>query len=97
MSTSHSVPFVTATTLREWLNDGAEIALLDVREAGQFGEGHPFFAVPAAYSCLELDAPLLVPRRDTRTVLVDAADGVSERAAIRLGAVENQAQRLGGL
>ena len=84
MSTSHSVPFVTATTLREWLNDGAEIALLDVREAGQFGEGHPFFAVPAAYSCLELDAPLLVPRRDTRTVLVDAADGVSERAAIRL-------------
>ena len=76
--------FVSATTVRAWLNDGSEITLLDVREAGQFGDGHPFFAVPAPYSRLELDVPLLVPRRDTRTVLVDAGDGVAERAAARL-------------
>lgn len=77
---------VPATTVRQWLNDGAEIALLDVREAGQFGEGHPFFAVPAAYSRLEQDVPALVPRRDTRTVLIDAGDGVAGRAAARLAA-----------
>ncbi|MBS7780966.1 rhodanese-like domain-containing protein, partial [Acidovorax sp. CCYZU-2555] len=85
-----SSPFfssVPATTLRAWLNDGAEIALLDVREAGQFGEGHPFFAIPAAYSQLENDVPRLVPRRDTRVVLLDAGDGVAERAAHRLTAL----------
>ena len=85
-----SSPFfssVPATTLRAWLNDGAEIALLDVREAGQFGEGHPFFAIPAAYSQLENDVPRLVPRRDTRVVLLDAGDGVAERAAHRLAAL----------
>ena len=30
------------------LHDGGEIALLDVREAGQFGESHLLFATPAA-------------------------------------------------
>ncbi|MDB5850381.1 MAG: sulfurtransferase [Rhodoferax sp.] len=78
---------VSASTVREWLNDGAEIALLDVREAGQFGEGHPFFAIPLPYSRLELDVPHLVPRTATRTVLVDAGDGVAERAARRLAAL----------
>lgn len=78
---------VPATTLRQWLNDGHEIALLDVREAGQFGEGHPFFAIPAPYSRLELDVPQLVPRLATRTVLLDAGDGVAERAAARLAAL----------
>lgn len=79
---------VPATTLRGWLNDGAEIALLDVREAGQFGEGHPFFAIPAAYSQLENEVPRLVPRRDTRIVLLDAGDGVAQRAAHRLAALK---------
>ncbi|MBF9266120.1 sulfurtransferase, partial [Acidovorax cattleyae] len=62
-------PTVSTATARTWLNDRQEIALLDVREAGQFGEGHPFFAVPAPYSRLERDVPRLVPRRGTRTVL----------------------------
>ncbi|RYF68859.1 MAG: sulfurtransferase, partial [Comamonadaceae bacterium] len=84
MTATFPVRSVPASTVRQWLGDGAEIALLDVREAGQFGEGHPFFAVPAAYSRLEQDVPALVPRRDTRTVLIDAGDGVAERAAVRL-------------
>jgi len=37
---------IDAATLKAWLSDGGEIALLDVREHGQHGEGHPFFAVP---------------------------------------------------
>lgn len=85
---STSFSWLPATTLRAWLNDGAEIALLDVREAGQFGEGHPFFAIPAAYSQLEKEIERLVPRRATRVVLLDAGDGVAERAAQRLAALQ---------
>jgi rhodanese-related sulfurtransferase len=75
---------IEAKTLKQWLHDGDEIALLDVREHGQYGEGHPFYAVPAPYSRLELDIGRLVPRRGTRMVLLDDGDGVAERAAKRL-------------
>lgn len=75
---------VTAATLHTWLHDGQEIALLDVREHGQYGEGHPFFAVNLPYSRLELDVPHRVPRLATRTVLLDDGDGVAEKAARRL-------------
>ncbi|MBB3810511.1 rhodanese-like domain-containing protein [Pseudochelatococcus contaminans] len=67
--------------LKRWLSDGAEIAFLDVREHGQFGEGHPFLAIPAPYSRLEIDVPRLVPRRTTRIALIDGGDGVAARAA----------------
>ncbi|BBU31470.1 transferase [Burkholderia sp. THE68] len=79
--------FIDASTLRHWLNDGREIALLDVREAGQFGEGHPFFATPLPFSRLELDAPRLLPRFTVRIVLLDdgyAHASVAQRAAARL-------------
>ncbi|TPG44297.1 sulfurtransferase [Roseomonas nepalensis] len=78
---------VDAPTLKEWLHDGAEIALLDVREHGQFGEAHPFYAVPLPYSRLELEIGRLVPRRATRIVLLDEGDGIALRAAARLEAM----------
>lgn len=78
---------IDAVTLRGWLNDGEPIALLDVREHGQYGEGHPFFAVPLPYSRLELDIGRLVPRLAERIVLLDDGDGVAERAAQRLAAL----------
>ena len=70
--------------LKEMLRDGEELALLDVREVGQFGLDHMLHAVPCPYSVLEARAPLLAPRRTVRMVLVDAGDGVAERAATRL-------------
>lgn len=76
-----------APALKATINDGAELALLDVREDGQFGEGHLLFANPIPYSMLEARIGERVPRRATRIVLVDDGDGVSERAAARLGAV----------
>jgi rhodanese-related sulfurtransferase len=76
-----------ATTLKAWLSDGGEIALIDVREHGQYGEGHPFFAVSIPYSRFELDLPVLVPSSATRLVLCDGADGVAERAAQRAKAL----------
>jgi rhodanese-related sulfurtransferase len=78
--------YISPTDLRTQLNDNAEIALLDVREPGQYGEGHAFFSCNIPYSRLELDVPRLIPRRDTRIILVDADDGVAELAYARLGA-----------
>jgi rhodanese-related sulfurtransferase len=76
-----------AATLKAWLSDGREIALIDVREHGQYGEGHPFFAVSVPYSRFELGLPVLVPNPGVRLVLCDAGDGVAERAARRAGAL----------
>ncbi len=75
---------IDAVTLRGWLNDGQPLALFDVREHGQYGEGHPFFAVPLPYSRLELDVARLAPRLAERIVLFDDGDGVAELAAQRL-------------
>ena len=79
--------FVTAQTLKAWLHDGAEIALFDVREHGQYGEAHLFYAIPLPYSRLEIDAPRLAPRRAVRMVVYDDNDGVAARAAERLAAI----------
>jgi cystathionine beta-lyase len=75
---------IDAAMARAWLFDGGEVAFLDVREAGAFGEGHAFLAVPLPYSRLELDVARLVPRLRTRIVLIDAGDGVAARAGSRL-------------
>ncbi|CAG9166271.1 rhodanese-like domain-containing protein [Cupriavidus respiraculi] len=75
---------VDATTLKGWLHDADEIALFDVREHGQYGEGHPFYAVPLPYSRLELDVGRLAPRLGTRIVLADDGDGVAQAAAMAL-------------
>jgi rhodanese-related sulfurtransferase len=78
---------VDAKTAKQWLSDGEEIAFLDVREPGQFAEGHAFFAVPLPYSRFELDVERLVPNRRVRMVLCDAGDGVAERAQKRAEAL----------
>ncbi|HET9580172.1 MAG TPA: rhodanese-like domain-containing protein [Usitatibacter sp.] len=79
---------IDARTLKAWLHDAAEIALLDVREHGQYGESHLFFGVPLPYSRLELDVPRLVPRKGTRIVAYDdGALGVAQLAAQRLSDV----------
>ncbi|MCO5105732.1 MAG: rhodanese-like domain-containing protein [Burkholderiaceae bacterium] len=79
---------VSPEMLHDWLGQPAELAVLDVREAGEFGLGHLLFAVPAPYSRFEFDLDQLVPLRATRLVLCD--DGrsrVAERAAWRANAL----------
>jgi rhodanese-related sulfurtransferase len=63
------------------LADGGELALLDVREELAFSESHLLLARSAPLSRLELRAPVLVPRRAARVVLVDGGDELAERAA----------------
>ena len=63
--------FIDARELKKALHDGQEIALLDVREQGQFGERHIFYATPLPYSRLEAQVQRLVPGKHVRIVLVD--------------------------
>jgi rhodanese-related sulfurtransferase len=75
---------VTPAQLKAMLHDGKELALLDVREGGRFGDNHLLWACSVPFSRLELRVGDLVPRRATRVVLSDEADGLAERAAGRL-------------
>jgi rhodanese-related sulfurtransferase len=74
---------IDAPELKAWLSDGCELALFDVRELGQYGLSHPFFAIPLAYSRFELRLRALAPNRSTRIVVYDDGTGVAERAAAR--------------
>ena len=75
---------VTAEELRAMLLDGGELALLDVREEGEFSESHLLFASSLPLSRLEFGIDALVPRRGTRVVLCDDGDGLAGRAAEKL-------------
>ncbi len=63
------------------LGDGGELALIDVREELIFSQNHLLLARSVPLSRLELKFAQLVPRRATRIVLCDDADGRAGRAA----------------
>ena len=72
---------ITAETLRGWLYDGKELALLDVREPGETILGHILFSAPLPFSRFESGLGRLVPNLSARLVLCDGGDGVAQRAA----------------
>lgn len=79
---------IAAPSLYERLRLQDEIALLDIREAGEFGQGHLLVAVNVPLSILEAAIHGRVPRRGTPVVLVDGADdGRAHHAARRLAAL----------
>ena len=71
-------------TLRAWLSDGHDLALLEARGEGEFGAGHLFWAVPCPLSRAELRIPLLLPRLAARIVCVDDGRGVADRLSALL-------------
>jgi rhodanese-related sulfurtransferase len=78
-----AVATVDATTLRAWLTDGEEVALVDVRDGGPFSRSHLLVACNIPLAQLELKAPELLPRRDARIVLIDDAPADGQHAAQR--------------
>ncbi|MEX1057662.1 MAG: rhodanese-like domain-containing protein [Natronospirillum sp.] len=57
-----------------------EVALLDVREHGEYGEAHPFHTVNLPFSRFELLLEQLVPRRDVTVVVFDQKEEGRARA-----------------
>ena len=85
MPTNPPRPFSPAA-VKAMLGDGGELALIDVREELIFSRSHLLWARNVPLSRLELRFARLVPRKDTRIVLIDDNDGLSARAAAVLAA-----------
>lgn len=79
------MPSVSPADLLAVLRLGqGELAVLDVREAGRFAEGHVLLASSLPAARVEADAPRLVPRRATPIVLIDDNDGLAARVGALL-------------
>ncbi len=70
---------VSPSDLKAMLADGQELAILDLREELIFSRAHLLWARSVPLSRLELLVAGLVPRRETRIVLCDDADGLVGR------------------
>ena len=78
---------IAAETLYGWLMDGRELALLDAREDGEFGQSHLFWAVPCGLARKEIRARALLPRLATRICCVDDGSGLAETLAAWLESI----------
>src|ERR1041385_6170654 len=66
--------------VKAMLNDGRELALIDLREELTFSQSHLLWARSAPLSRLELRFARLVPRLSTRIVLCDDGEGLVAKA-----------------
>ncbi len=81
MDTTPELRALAPADVKAMCDDGEEIALLDLREELIFSRAHLLHARSLPLSRLELRMARLVPRKTTRIVLVDDADGLAGRAA----------------
>ena len=82
-----SVKSIDAGTLKSWLHDGAEIALLDAREEVPFDRRHILMAACVPLGRIETIVGDSVPRRAARVVWCDDGEGLAPRAATRTAAL----------
>ena len=82
-----TTPTISPEALHGLLLGGDELALLDLREQGTFGESHILYASCLPLSRLELRVGRLVPRRSAPVVLCDGGEGLAERGAAKLAAL----------
>ncbi|MBV1796429.1 rhodanese-like domain-containing protein [Siccirubricoccus sp. G192] len=83
--TAHQPRRIDAPTLKGWIGDGQELAILDAREDGEFGKSHLFWANPCALSRVGLRARAILPRRSVRICCVDGGEGgLAEKLAAYL-------------
>jgi rhodanese-related sulfurtransferase len=79
-----TVPTVTGVEVREVLQSGTEIALLDVRIEAVYARAHPLWAACLPVGRIPLEAPIRLPRCDVAIVVLDDGEGLAEAAATRL-------------
>ena len=91
-SAANKFPRIREAALKAMESDGKEIAIIDPREEGTYGQAHLLHAVNIPLSKLELEIDPLVPRRSTRIVLTDGGEGTAEQGVnVREGKVTNPA------
>ncbi len=81
---STNAQFISPDSLAEWLqgnSEAREIAVLDLRDEADYGYGEPLTGTNVPPAQLESKAVQVLPRRSTRTVLVDE-DGSRSLAAV---------------
>ncbi|WP_440996818.1 rhodanese-like domain-containing protein [Arhodomonas sp. SL1] len=78
---------ITPQELQARLQSREPLALVDVREPGEFGLRHPYRAVPLPWRRFELELPRLVPAPGLPLVLVDEAGTIARLAARRARAL----------
>lgn len=77
---------ISIETFRTWLADGAELAVLDIRQPEEVGYASPLFATNLPAARVKDEIGRFVPRPGIRTVLLDGCDGQAERLAGELAA-----------
>lgn len=75
---------ISKQTLIDWLGDGAELAVLDIRDAAIVGYASPLFATNLPADRVEAEIDRFVPRLAVRTVLADDGSGIAATIAERL-------------
>ena len=78
---------INSDLLLGWINDGQELAVLDAREDGLFGDSHLFWAVPCGLARKEIRVRALLPRPAVRVCCVDDGSGLAEQLAAWLASV----------
>jgi rhodanese-related sulfurtransferase len=74
------VKSLSPTAVKAAIEDGRELALIDVREELVYSQNHLLWARSVPLSRIELRFAQRVPRKDTRIVLIDDNDGLVQRA-----------------
>ena len=76
--------YVNPDIVQHMLDDGDEIALIDVREPAEFSQGHLWLANNLPASTIALSIQRFVPRRTTRIIIVDNCEGAAHEAVSAL-------------
>ena len=84
---SDDIGRIDAKTLKSYLHDGKEIALLDAREEVPYDGRHILMASCVPLGRLEVIVDALAPRRSVRVVWCDDGEGLAERAAARMASL----------
>ncbi len=72
---------VAPGTLRDWIIDGQELAIVDAREDGEFGAEHLFWAVPLGMAHRETRTAALLPRKSVRVCVTGDGGPLAPRLA----------------
>ena len=81
MPSNLTLAALAPAAVKAMIEDGSELALIDVREELTFSQNHLLWARNVPLSRIELRFARLIPRKDTRIVLCDDDDGLVARAA----------------